>query len=72
MNANAYYFRVKDSDFFTRIKIEAAKQKISMKQFIVSAIQERLDEQENEPSSMTVTDYANGEGTHLSGPLTNK
>ena len=71
MNANAYYFKVKDN-FFTRVKIESARQKTSMKSYIIEAVQERLEQDEDgdgsSRSKTTVIDYSEP----LSVPLTNK
>ncbi|MFA6292439.1 MAG: hypothetical protein WC637_11685 [Victivallales bacterium] len=42
---NGYFFRVNDADdFFYRIRVESAKQRMSMKEYIMDAVNDRLDE----------------------------
>ncbi len=65
---NAYYFRVKDTDdFFNTLKIESAKRRMSMKKFIIEAVNEKLED-ENCSSAVTVFENDN-EGTPRTGKV---
>lgn len=47
---NAYHFKVKAEDnFFNVLKLEATKQKTSMKKYIIEAVKEKLEKVKKQP-----------------------